>query len=109
MYGRAIIYQREASHTYLVRGVGKAASGEEQVGLVLVLPRGRRAHVSGIRGLCVGSSHHPGHRGLNHPFCGPYILTTLKTVCQEDTVASGYVKRSTNACYLQYIVFDFNV
>lgn len=50
----------------LVGGVGKAAGGEEQVGLILFVPRGRGEHV-GVWGLGVGSSHEPGPLGLQLP------------------------------------------
>lgn len=45
--------------TYLVGGVGKAAGGEEQVGLVLSLPRGRGGEHIVVWGLGVGFTDEP--------------------------------------------------
>lgn len=62
--------------TYLVRGVCKAAGGEEQVRFVF-LPRLGRLSEAGVRGLRVGSAHQLSHLGFNLQLLLPHVFSAL--------------------------------
>lgn len=69
---------RRAKLTDLVRGVGKAAGGEEKVGLVLALARLGGLEQAGVRGLGVSAAHHLGHLRLDLQLSDPHFFTTLR-------------------------------
>lgn len=64
--------------TDLVWGVGKAACGEEKVGLVLALPRLAGLQQAGVRGLGVRAAHHLRHLRLDLQLSHPHVFTALR-------------------------------
>ena len=78
-----IISSQLGNYTYLVRGIRKAAGGEEQVGFVFV-PGLRLLFEAAVGRLRVGSAHHLSHVGFDRQFPGPDIFTTLTKNVEEE-------------------------
>ncbi len=85
--------------TYLVRRVGKAASGEEEVGLVLSFSRSGGRHQVWIRSLGASAAHQPGHLSFQLSFTSGYALMSLTPANTETAHITDNIQEQLKRCF----------